>query len=896
MTTGSLRGTAFRGGVTSQQTLRRSLYSFTGLLACTSLPPPAMKRFRPLLLLLLASILHPSWGGSPVAGQDVELLGRIYGTRPPDAYFELRRQQPEAFEFQRALLGPRDRALLEREQVGFGLLGVPPLSTLGSGVPFSVVLGPRVGQVAGRFRFPVILGLYADSPQGAGPVASEAFQREYFDGPSSSGLTIAELYDEMSGGRVQLEGATFDWVRTTLTRAEVGGGVAGLTNQGRVGNYIFEVLAALDAAGVDWGQFDNDGPDGIPNSGDDDGFVDILAVIHPTRGAECSADRNANDIWSHRWTLQARMGQHFVTSTPSASGGNIKINDYTIQSAISCDTTQGARINEIGIFAHELGHGFGLPDLYRTSGGTGPGGVGNWDLMGTGAWGCSGGNPARPCHMGAWTKAVLGWVDIRTLDTGVDHGEVTLPPVVTAGEVLQLPAGDGSGEFFLLENRQRLGSDESLPAPGLLVWHVTPATVASNWPSNSVNNSLTRPGVWLRQADGRDDLTQGQARGDAGDPFPGSTGNRSFHAGSNPGSVSRVGTPTGVTLLGITQVGEEVRFRVLNRFQEVTLALEADGAAGPADFLVDGRPVAPGEAFLSAPFQSHAVQAPEGLPVAEGTRVPFQGWGDGAPRSRTLVTSLRDSTFTAAYQGLEHRVAVNQEGGAPGVAPGQVEVLPSAGGGWATAGSTVTVTAVPRTGFAFLEWAGALAGASNPAVLTVDAPVIASALYRMTYSTETPPVVTIQAARPEEVVLRTANGNPPVRWSVVSGTLPPGLSMSQGGVISGAALESGGYPLEVRAVDAIGLTATAGLHLAVAPPVIPLDRLASPFVLAGEPPTEDQLRYLDHNGNENGYFDLGDLRAFLLAHPATPAAASAAPAATEPQLLPPLPLQREFRP
>ena len=36
---------------------------------------------------------------------------------------------------------------------------------------------------------------------------------------------------------------------------------------------------ALDDGSVDWGQFDNDGPDGIPNSGDDDGFVVTTAAF-----------------------------------------------------------------------------------------------------------------------------------------------------------------------------------------------------------------------------------------------------------------------------------------------------------------------------------------------------------------------------------------------------------------------------------------------------------------------------------------------------------------------------------------------------------------------------------------------------------------------------------------
>ena len=35
----------------------------------------------------------------PLAAQDIELLGEYYGTRPPDAYYEVIQRNPEAFRF-----------------------------------------------------------------------------------------------------------------------------------------------------------------------------------------------------------------------------------------------------------------------------------------------------------------------------------------------------------------------------------------------------------------------------------------------------------------------------------------------------------------------------------------------------------------------------------------------------------------------------------------------------------------------------------------------------------------------------------------------------------------------------------------------------------------------------
>ena len=95
---------------------------------------------------------------------------------------------------------------------------------------------------------------------------------------------------------------------------QVAGGVSGLSGPptARVGQFIVELLSQID--GVDWGRFDNDGPDGVPNSGDDDGYVDVLLVVHPTRGAECGGTDSGNRIWSHQWTLVDPVTRTKLTS------------------------------------------------------------------------------------------------------------------------------------------------------------------------------------------------------------------------------------------------------------------------------------------------------------------------------------------------------------------------------------------------------------------------------------------------------------------------------------------------------------------------------------------------------------------------------------------------------
>ena len=68
--------------------------------------------------------------------------------------------------------------------------------------------------------------------------------------------------------------------------------------------------------------------------------------------------------------------------------------------------------------------------------------------------------------------------------------------------------------------------------------------------------------------------------------------------------------------------------------------------------------------------------------------------------------------------------------------------------------------------------------------------------------------------------LQASGGNPPYRWSIVSGSLPSGISLnSLTGALSGAAATAGNYGFTVRTTDASAATASQPLTLQVAAPV-----------------------------------------------------------------------------
>jgi M6 family metalloprotease-like protein len=841
----------------------------------------------PLLLpLLLAMLSAPLWvPGVPAEAfaQDVEMLGRYYGNEPPAAYYEELARDPRAFRFERE---GRERLLHMQQWRGTRF----PDVILRYG-PAARSIGPRDVPMVGDFHFPLVLGLFADTP-GEPEYGPERVQTEYFDGPNSYHQTITELFREMSGGRVELEGTTFPWVRTDLTADEVTRGVSGLSAHSTdgVGAFVEQIVEALDGQGVDWSRFDNTG----------DGFVDVLAVMHPTSGAECT--RDPNKIWSHRWTVRSatrgRLDPGIPTSTPNPNGtGYIYVNDYTIQPVLACRSTD---INQIGVFAHELGHGFGLPDLYATHGSHG--GTGPWDLMGTGGWGCRGTDPSRPCHLGAWSKAVLGWVDVTTLSPDTDHGTILLPPVIGSGEVLRIDAVAGSREFLLLENRQRVGSEADLWEPGLLIWHVDQDMVDARWTSNTVNQLSDHMGVWLRQADGLDLLAVPDPQhhfGDPGDPFPGCIqddpqayqdgapclrSNHEFHAGSDPAARGHGGNPFGVTIRGIDLVGSaphDVRFDLSTRRTRIALEVEGEGGGPSGSFLLDGEPV-PGDppAAFGFPFDRRILEAPPGGEIAEGVRVGFLGWADGAPRIREIEIPPEDSELAARYGGEEVRLLWEPTADGGNIEPGLLDTDPGSVDLWFPRGTEVTVEARARTGFEFQEWTGRLTGEPNPTFLSLDEPKVASARFGYLYRIgELPHEVEMEAAQPHLVGLSVEEGQNPIQWTVIEGDLPAGLLIAQS-AIQGAALEMGEFPLRIRARDAQGLEATAEVLIRVGPPVIGMDRLTGPFLDTGVGPTQLQRNFLDRLGNGNGAYDVADLRAFLRVVPdvpeETPAAAGQA--------------------
>ena len=387
----------------------------------------------------------------------------------------------------------------------------------------------------GAVRVVVVLVDFDDKVMGDG--AADRFGQLFFSTGELPHGSVKEYFADVSGGLIDIQGEVVGPYRMPQTIAAYAGGDNGLQSARPNARTMADDAVTLAEADVDFTPYDNDG----------NGFVDAFIVVHAGRGGEETGA--PADIWSHKWVLPAERA---VDST--------KIFAYL---TIPEDA-------KLGVTAHEIGHlVFGWPDLYDTDNTSE--GIGNWCLMASGSWGLGG---DRPVHPSAWCKSTQGWV---TVVAPAVNAELTIEDVKSSRTAYRLwKDGGGGNEYFLVENRQQTGLDESLPGPGLLVWHIDEA-IAGN-----TNESHYK--VALMQADGQRQLETNGNRGDEGDPFPGSTGNAAFDETSTPNSRSYAGSPTSVALTDIPppSAAMTVRVSVRDAVEEQPFVPELPGPV-PAD-------------------------------------------------------------------------------------------------------------------------------------------------------------------------------------------------------------------------------------------------------------------------------------------------------------------------
>lgn len=394
--------------------------------------------------------------------------------------------------------------------------------------------GKTMGVEVLNATIPVLMGEYTDR---SFIFSQSDFQTQLFGANPTGSMT--DYFDEVSYGQFHLTGTVYGAFASGNSAAYYASIDDGLSNNfpNNGAGFVWDVASAADAT-IDFSLYDNDGPDGIPNSGDDDGEVDVLTVVCPG-GTPQGGEVN---IWAHASSLTGGGApSEYTTNDPASGGGFITINSYTVQQEERGDGSLD-QMRGIGVWVHEYGHKLGIPDLYDRDGSSL--GLGRWCLMATGNYGAGSGSTDedKPTHMSAWCKVKLGWViptEVSTAQT------INIPPVETTPTIYKLwEDGFKGGRYFLLENRTQSGFDGDLYGEGMMIYHCNDLT---GWDNSDDNFRI----VDLEEADGQDELDFIYSSMDIGDPYPGYYNVTQFDDNTYPSAKDAYGEPTGIVLENI---------------------------------------------------------------------------------------------------------------------------------------------------------------------------------------------------------------------------------------------------------------------------------------------------------------------------------------------------------
>lgn len=770
---------------------------------------------------------------------DVEALGRRFGTTPPPGYYEMIRDNPRAFQFEPSGWTRRGAAVAaERNR----------LRALGLSQQLSLEQVSAATAVTGDLNVPVLLVMYSNTDTDAiqAFASRSVLKTRLFATSAAPPYSIQTYYKEQSNNLFSINGTVREWVVLSQNDVHYEGGCNGLCSAGDIPGLISEGVAALDPT-LDFGLFDNDGPDNIPNSPDDDGFVDVLLVLHPEVDGACGT----TNIWAHRFSL-AGWGASLSTADPAAGGGVIRVNNYVIQGGQGGDACTSDQPVAMGISAHELGHAINLPDLYDTQLVTQ--GIGEWGLMGAGNWQI----PTRPVHMTAWTKADLGWLTevIISVDTVLD-----ISPIVDSDTSYLLPI-QNTNEYFILANRQPILSDQSLTSgatplgPGLLIWHVDSVLMAARRPSNSVNASFPHA-LSLEQADGLRGMENNFDRGEPGDAFPGSTNNINFSFDTNPSSNRNDSIPSYVRVLDITQVVTDGAMSATISFQRPTvISMSHPGAV----FRLDGSSFTD-EALdffdtgLTHSLDIDAVQTVDG----GNRRYTFVSWSDGGSRTHDFVVSGAGDSILSQLS-AEYLVTVVVAGNGTVTSP---ELTDPVSGEFVAAGTSFSLEAVPDPGNIFLSWSGDIAStADSIGIPDLSGPLAVNANFQGLLAVADASVPNGIMGADYDFTIVATGGNETFVWTIASGSLPEGLILQSTGTLVGVPAETGTFNVAATVRSDLQVL-DVDIAVTIVTPVLASSDVVGELLGTSSLLSSDERRFLDLLGNSNGSFDIGDFLAWV---------------------------------
>jgi len=295
-------------------------------------------------------------------------------------------------------------------------------------------------------------------------------------------------------------------------------------------------FAALEAADpdVDFSQYDTD----------EDGTVDMVFFLVAGYGSDYS-DNNRDYLWPHMKDFE---------ESPVLDGVNFSLYACsTNMMGAQGDFISLGSIAGIGTICHEFSHCLGLPDFYDTDS-DGSGGVNHaypltWSIMASGFKNNNGRNPAG---YSLFERYALGFAQPALIE---GEGTITVPALEKNNTGYRLNTAN-EGEYFIIENRQRIKWDKNLPGPGMLIWRVD-STNVDVWENNLVNANPNHNYYELLRANfnGMNDSPR--------DPFPGTTNVTSISNATQPNLRTWDGKLSQYAFTNITEADSIITFDVV---------------------------------------------------------------------------------------------------------------------------------------------------------------------------------------------------------------------------------------------------------------------------------------------------------------------------------------------
>lgn len=316
--------------------------------------------------------------------------------------------------------------------------------------------------------------------------------------------SLSNYYQRSSYGLLTIQGNVLGWYRMQHPRSWY---TTNYPEQNECNRAVMaEVISHFDP-GHNFAQYDNNG----------DGEVDYFAVIW------AGPDNGWGNFW---WGYQWELNQPITADGVQFRSFSWQWESRPVGEEFTPDT-----------IIHETGHALGLPDYYDYDENVGPdGGVGGLDMM----------DAAQGDH-NAFSKFMLEWLTPQVVSAG-QTSVVLRASAENPDAVAVMPNYDGSTaykEYFLVQNRHRTANDQNLPSDGLLIWHVDARTNLRGDDFLYDNSYTQRKLLRLMEADGWEEIENGNGRADAADYY---NQGESFGPNTSPNSRAYSGQATQVTV------------------------------------------------------------------------------------------------------------------------------------------------------------------------------------------------------------------------------------------------------------------------------------------------------------------------------------------------------------